>query len=215
MKTTSPLKQTSRMLQRVLVGVATAALGTHRCLANEAISSWTMRDGTALTLVREDAGFVLKDSHENRLLDFPDPLVVERTAVSSERTCILMRVVSKRVEPGKKIRSATWYSHLALVYKSDSGKWKARRVLSGNEPPMNELYRSVEEVGAVSNSGLKAVLLINEWDSKEIPPKMVNVWRTMRLDNGEVLAEGRELPKTFEEGGEASMVRPKGQAFSK
>jgi hypothetical protein len=202
------------MFQLVLLGAMMAATGIDRCFANGVLSSWTMQDGTVITLVREETGFVLKDSHDHRLLDFPDPLVIERSAVSSERTCILMRVVSKPLLPTKKIGSATWYSHLALVYRSGYGHWKARRVLSGNEPPMNELYRSVDEIGAVSNSGSKAVLLINEMERKEPPAKMRNVWRTMRLDNGEVLAEGRDLPKTFEEEEKAApMVFPKRQGI--
>ena len=59
------------------------------------------------------------------------------------------------------------------------------------------------EIGAVSNSSLKAVLLIQEMERKEFPARMLNVWRTMRLDNGEVVTEGRDLPETFEEGEES------------
>jgi hypothetical protein len=163
-------------------------------------SSWALKDGSMITLSREGSGYVVKDPKGNALLDFPDPLVVTQTVVSSDRTCILMLVDSEPpAPPGKKIRHARWYSHLALVHRDTDGRWKAQRVLSGNKAPMVERQRAVAEVHRVSNSGLKALLLISELEREELPAKVLRVWRTMNLSDGKIVAEGYVLPKDFED----------------
>lgn len=183
----------------VLIFAFMTAAFVDRCLASGEVSSWAMRDGTGITLVREEGNSIVKDSQGNILLDFPAPLVVEQTVLSSDRSVLLMSIVSKPPSKGKKIREATWYSHLGLVYKNSEGQWKAKRVLSGNRAPMNELHRSISEIGAVSNSGSMAVLLVSESDRKELPASIRREWRTMKLDTGEVVAIGRDLPKGFDD----------------
>jgi hypothetical protein len=155
-------------------------------------TEWQMDNGEMLTLTDQD-GVTKLAAPRGTILEVPRPEHLEQVVSSRSVTCLLLRIMLARRTGGSD------YSRLVRVARDADGRWVTHTLFARDAPPMNQLHRWVSEVGAVSDSGRKALLKIGEADQQATPYRMGYRWQTWLLDAPQKAAEGIRVPDGFDE----------------
>jgi len=154
--------------------------------------TWIMDAGKTLRLDTSTEPKRLLDSSDSVVVEFPVAEDVRGAVVSERHTCLLLLVSIERLSERRPDRRSFDYGYLVRI-SSGPGGWRVTRLLDHAAPPMNELHRTVSELGAVSDDGKTALLKYAEANRQKAPYTMDYVWQTWDLEAPKVIGTGLRL----------------------
>jgi hypothetical protein len=154
-------------------------------------TEWQMEGGVTLKIGVAD-GVTKVFTPQQTIIEFSTPESVEEVVPNRTGSCLLLRVMIAGPGGG--------YSRLVRISRDPKSQWTPQTVLAADTPPINEI-RSwlVREIGAVSDTGQKALLRVGQADKKEGTTfRMDYSWQTWLLNPSKKVADGIRVPSDFD-----------------
>jgi len=143
-------------------------------------------DGDVFKFEQTDGGCQLKNSKGEVLRNWDAPLVVSGAVMSENGKALLVRIMT-----------STGFYHGITRFVLNDKIWKIDEVISSEHPDMKIRDRWVQELGAVADDGITAILNVGEADSDRSPSRhgyrMFYGWQTWDLSNTKLLGRGLKM----------------------
>jgi len=153
---------------------------------------WKIGAEEMLNFVSDGGATKLIDSHGNLVVRIDPPEGVHEVIASRDTSKLLLGLMTDR--GGR----AYDYSRLLRISR-DSRGWHVDTVLSHETAPMDKLHRWISELGALSNSGNKALVKLGEASSEKTPYHMSYSWQTWQLEPSNMISTGIRVPADFDD----------------
>lgn len=161
------------------------SLVKHRTFPTE----WKMHNGDILSLVRktlDSPGRIVTQSGET-IVEFEPRQIVRQMVQSADKSKILLSLYSYSVNSDASRVSYDYQTLGVLLHRK--GMWHFVRMM----PPDRFEQGQLRKIGAVSNDGMRALLLVAYRSAATPPYSMVERWETRKLNNGSVISTGLRI----------------------